>query len=364
MKKLISIITVALMALIPAAMSAATPLPLVNGQVLPDTDGKHVNAHGGNIIKVGKLWYWYGEHRGDGTPGSQQLGVSLYTSPDLKTWTNRGIVLPLDAPDGHPMELGSKIERPKVVYNPKTKEYVMWFHHELKGRGYGAAFAGVAVSKKPEGPFRYLRSSRVNPGFYPVGMPVEDRTAKYDRDMKWWTPEWFETVTRGQFIVRDVPGGQMARDMTVFIDDDGTAWHIFASEENLTLHIAQLDPTYTRHTGLYTRVAPGGHNEAPAIFKKDGTYWMITSGCTGWAPNAARLLKAPSIMGPWEVLPNPARGEGSKTTFDTQGTYILNVDGQLLFMTDRWKPDQLSDSRHVWFPIQFDPDGTPFFVNN
>ena len=48
----------------------------------------------------------------------------------------------------------------------------------------------------------------------------------------------------------------------------------------------------------------GGHNEAPAIFKKDGTYWMITSGCTGWAPNAARLFSAPFIWGPWTQHPN------------------------------------------------------------
>lgn len=52
-----------------------------------------------------------------------------------------------------------------------------------------------------------------------------------------------------------------------------------------------------------------GHNEAPAIFKKDGTYWMITSGCTGWAPNAARLFSAPSIWGPWKQHPNPCQGE-------------------------------------------------------
>ena len=41
---------------------------------------------------------------------------------------------------------------------------------------------------------------------------------------------------------------------------------------------------------------PGGHNEAPAIFKKDGTYWMITSGCTGWAPNAARPVSYTHLM--------------------------------------------------------------------
>ena len=34
---------------------------------------------------------------------------------------------------------------------------------------------------------------------------------------------------------------------------------------------------------------------------------MITSGCTGWAPNAARMFKAKNIYGPWEQLPNPCR---------------------------------------------------------
>ena len=83
--------------------------------------------------------------------------------------------------------------------------------------------------------------------------------------------------------------GQMSRDMTLYVDDDGKAYHIFSSEENLTLHIAELTGDYLHHTGRYTRVAPAGHNEAPAIFKHDGTYWMITSGCTGWAPNEARI---------------------------------------------------------------------------
>lgn len=61
-------------------------------------------------------------------------------------------------------------------------------------------------------------------------------------------------------------------------------------------------------------MAPAGHNEAPAIFKKsDGTYWMITSGCTGWDPNEARMFSAPSIWGPWTQHPNPCRGENQKS---------------------------------------------------
>ena len=91
----------------------------------------------------------------------------------------------------------------------------------------------------------------------------------------------------------------MSRDMTIFIDDDGKAYHIYSSEENLTLQIAQLTDDYMQHNGCYVRVAAGGQNEAPTIFKQDGTYLMITSGCTGWAPTAARMFKAKNIYGPW-----------------------------------------------------------------
>ena len=80
----------------------------------------------------------------------------------------------------------------------------------------------------------------------------------------------------------------MSRDMTLFVDDDRKAYHIYASEENLTLQIAELSDDYLSHTGRYIRVAPGGHNEAHAIFKIDGRYYIITSGSTGWEPNAAR----------------------------------------------------------------------------
>ena len=33
------------------------------------------------------------------------------------------------------------MERPKVIYNKQTGKFVMWFHLELKGRGYGPARA-------------------------------------------------------------------------------------------------------------------------------------------------------------------------------------------------------------------------------
>ncbi|MDE5585160.1 MAG: glycoside hydrolase family 43 protein [Muribaculaceae bacterium] len=339
----------------------APEMLLLLGETLLADDSIHVNAHGGMILEKDGVYYWYGEHRGDGTPGSLQQGVSLYTSADLRNWKNRGIVLQLLDSIGHPLELGCKIERPKVIYNPATGKYVMWFHHELKDRGYDAAQGGVAVADTPEGPFSFIRSARVNPGIYPENLSEEDRISSWNPELEWWSEPWYDQLRHGSFVKRDLDGGQMARDMTLYVDKDGKAYHIYSSEDNLTIQIAELDSTFTNHTGRYIRVSPGGHNEAPAIFEKDGVYWMITSGCTGWAPNAARLLRAGSMMGEWTQLEgNPARGEGAETTFDTQGTYIFRQGDDFTFMADRWNPQNLGDSRHVWIPVKFDESGSPY----
>ena len=133
MKKFLTIMFAAV-AMMSCSTSSPT-MPEVRGEIFPDTEGKHINAHGGGIIRHDGTYYWYGEHRGDGTPGSGQEGVMCYTSDDLRTWENRGIVLAVSDTEGDPLERGGIIERPKVVYNPATGKFVMWFHHELKGRG-------------------------------------------------------------------------------------------------------------------------------------------------------------------------------------------------------------------------------------
>lgn len=326
---------------------------IISGPLWYDDASDVINAHGGGMMQNDGTYYWYGEYRGcDG----RRLGVTCYTSTDLHKWSNRGLVLKTTSGAGE-LEQGCIIERPKVVYNAKTRKYVLWFHHELKGKGYGSAHAAVAISDNPLGPFRLIRSSRVNAGINPVGMEV---LAEYDASLKPWTPEWTDAVKKGMITDRDKMGGQMSRDMTIFVDDDGKAYHIYSSEENLTLQIAELTDDYADYTGKYVRVAPCGHNEAPAIFKRDGIYWMITSGCTGWAPNAARLFRANNIFGPWQQLPNPCVGADSLTTFHAQGTYILPIaNGQYIFMADRWNPNQLHDSRYIWLPIKFGIDGIP-----
>lgn len=334
-------------------------MPLVAGETFPDTDGKHINAHGGMIMEKDGIYYWYGENRNTDR-GKGQDGVACYTSTDLRHWKNRGIVLPVSETPGAPLERGCIIERPKVVFNLATGKYVMWFHYEEKGKGYGSAYSAVAVADNPLGPFKFLSAGRINPGKWAENMSDTDKSAKYPEGLEWWTPEWRKEISRGMFHARDLDNGQMARDMTLFVDDDGKAYHVYSSESNLTIQIAELDPTFTKHTGRYIRIFPGGHNEAPAIFKHDGRYWMITSGCTGWEPNEARLMRADSIMGEWTQLPNPCRGKTAKRTYESQSTYVFFHDGKYTFMADRWNPADLADSRHLWIPIHFDAEGVPF----
>ena len=362
-------------------MLLAMPFSLMaqkNGELWLDTEGTHINAHGGNIIKYGDKFYWYGENR-PYRGFTTEVGVSVYSSTDLRTWTNEGVALAVSDIKGHDIERGCIMERPKVLYNAKTKKFVMLFHLELKGRGYEAARVAFAESDTPVGPFRYIRSTRVNAGKWPFDMSKAQRKAAQKTDAAawkdWWTPEWRAETEKGMYLWRDFNGGQMSRDMTVYIDDDGKAYHITSSQENLTLLVSELTDDYLDFTGKYNMVAPGGQNEAPTILKHDGTYWLICSGCTGWAPNKARMFSSRSIWGPWKQHESPFTGANATyrnfpadKTFGGQGTYILDLQSlgeeslsasQYLFMADIWNPEHLSQSLHIWLPIQFTADGTP-----
>ena len=340
--------------------------PICSGEIWPDDKGVHINAHGGGMLCHEGTYYWYGENKSDST-SKAMVGIMCYSSKNLTDWKNEGAVLPVELNDTtSDIIQGCVMERPKVIYNEKTKKFVMWFHLELKDKGYAAARSAVAVSDSPTGPFQFLRSGRINPGILPFDMTAEQRavldTLQLEHFKEWWTPEWYEAIDKGLFLKRDLQGGQMARDMQLFVDDDGKAYHIYSSEDNLTLQIAELSEDYLSHTGKYVRLAPAGHNEAPAIFKKDGVYWMITSGCTGWDPNEARMFSAPSIWGPWTKHPNPCIGPNSELTFGGQSTFVLNIPGKknaYMFMADIWRPKKPSDARYIWLPIQF-KDGVPY----
>jgi hypothetical protein len=286
------------------------------GEVWLDTGGQPIDAHGGGMLYYRGVYYWYGEiMEGKTVHGRVDVtGVSCYSSRDLYHWKNEGNVLPAVKNDpSSDLAPGKVVERPKVVYNPKTQQFVMWMH--VDSADYKYARAGLAVSDRPAGPYRYLGSLR--------------------------------------------PNGSMCRDMTLFQDSNGKAYLIFSSEDNHTMHIARLTNDYLKPDGVMTRVFVDQYREAPAAFQYRGRYFLITSKCSGWAPNAALYAVASSIMGPWKVMGNPTVGPGSDQTFNSQSTYVLPVAGRrgaLIFLADRWNADDLADSRHLWLPISIHGD--------
>jgi len=322
------------------------------GAIWPDNNGVHINAHGGGVLYQNGIYYWFGEHKIEGEKGnSAQVGIHCYSSKDLYHWKDEGIALKVSDDPKSDIARGSIIERPKVVYNKKTQKYVMWFHLELLGKGYASALAGIAVSGKVNGPYRYLKSFRANVGKMPFYLA---RTSEEEK------VNCADTLNKdNKFFCRDLSPGQMVRDMTIFVDGDGKAYHVFSSEENYTLQIAALNDDYTGYTGKFVRVYIGHQTEAPALFKRNGKYYMLGSGCTGWAPNAARWFTADNIWGPWTFHGNPCQGPDAQITFKGQSTYVLPVAGKkdaFIFMADKWEPKNAVDGRYLWLPIAFKGD--------
>ena len=299
---------------------------IIPGEVWKDTDGNPINAHGGGLLYHEGTYYWYGEYKKGGTIlpewatwecyRTDVTGVSCYSSKDLLNWKFEGIVLPAVKDDEkHDLHPSKVLERPKVIYNEKTKKFVMWAH--VESADYSKACAGVAVSDSPTGTFTYVGSFR--------------------------------------------PNGAMSRDQTVFVDDNGKAYQFYSSENNATLYISELTDDYLKPTGRYTRNFVKQSREAPAVFKYNGKYYMLSSGCTGWDPNVAELAVADSIMGQWTTIGNPCTGPDADKTFYAQSTYVQQVYGKgnaYIAMFDRWKKKNLEDSRYVWLPLEFGKDGT------
>lgn len=371
----------------------------VKGAELYDMDGERVQAHGGQVQKINdakgfdfdgdgqigddehEFWYWIGEDKtNDYRPCP---GVRSYISQDLYNWKDVGNVLKtvpnwetfttdpyftalygdlseedqkrvyadLWTADGA-SDSGCVIERPKMLYNDKTKKYVIWFHADgqtpdSSGGNYAKAKAGVAISDSAFGPFTLLGSYLLN----------------YDPD----ADHGFDNEVGGH-----------VRDMNLFKDDDGTGYVLYSSDGNQTMHIAKLNDDYTNVVqpdndkavqGVdFSRNFIGSSREAPAMFKYRGKYYMITSGCTGWRPNQAQYAVADSPLGPWTVVGDPCTDSAASTTYHTQSTCVFPVDaekGQFIYMGDRWyNPEvtagpgaggSLRDSRYVWLPIEFQP---------
>jgi Ricin-type beta-trefoil lectin domain-like/Glycosyl hydrolases family 43 len=309
------LLLIALGALFAGAASAA-PISVLNGTQFTTTGGTPIQAHGGGVIKVGPYYYWFGENR---NPNSTLYAVSCYRSTDLKNWEFRNNVLTANSS----AELNpANIERPKVVYNANTGRYVMWMHWE-NGVHYGEARTAVASSATVDGNYTYHGSFRplANTGVVDHGKP-----------------------------------GYMSRDCTLFVDTDGTGYFISAANENADLHVYRLTGDYLEIESLVVKLWVGQKREAPAMFKRNGYYFLLTSGATGWSPNQQKYAYSTNIASGWSSLTN----FGDGVCYYSQTTFVLPIQGSsttsFLYLGDRWAGawgGRVNDSTYVWLPLTF-----------
>ena len=283
-----------------------------------DTAGKAINAHGGMILEWENHYYWYGEYKigktvcipqraQDGTVHDMQrldfVGISCYRSEDLQAWEFCGLCLEACPQPDSDLYPGGVVERPRVIYHAASNRFIMYLH--VDSPDYSKASLGVAVADRPEGPFRYLHS------FRPCGMDSRDFTL------------WQDT-------------------------DTDEAYVLFSSDGNSTMRIAPLTEDYLHCVGSFTDSFPGRFREAPVVFRDNGRMYSITSGCSGWAPNAAAWASAPHPEGPWELFDNPCRGDGAEITYGGQATCTVTHCGHRYVLADIWNPADLESSTYFW----------------
>ncbi len=273
-----------------------------NGIEWVDTDGYIVQAHGGNFLQVGDKWYLVGEDRAR----SWNPDVNLYSTQDFLNWKFEGKIIKNYVTHE---ALGSTrmIERPKLMYNEKYGKFVLWCHWE--SRNYAASEAAVFVSDSVAGPYEPL-----------------------------WTGR---------------PLGTKSRDCNVFVDNDGKAYFISTTDENTNLGLFELSDDYLEPVSK-TVLCEGQRREAPAIVHIDDTYYMISSACTGWDPNQAKIATSKNIKLGWSQLENI----GDRIAFDTQASSILTIKGTegtvYIYVGDRWMDPDLPQSKIIMLPITFE----------
>lgn len=258
-----------------------------------------LQAHGGGILRVGKLWYWIGENK---THGASFYANSCYSSADLVNWKFVNDTLKLE-PSG---DLGPNrvVERPKIMYNARTRTYVMFMH--IDDAKYAEAKVGVATSPTVCGNYTY----------------------------------------RGSFR----PLGFQSRDIGLFQDANGSAYLLSEDRE----HGLRIDALSSDYLSVTKAVAVLPDMEAPAMVRANGRYFLFCSHLSGWNTNDNQYATAAALGGPWTALADFA--PAGTHTFNSQTTFVLPVTGKkrttYIYMGDRWMPKDLASSTYVWLPLR------------
>eukprot|EP01065_Artemidia_motanka_P047959 TRINITY_DN7614_c2_g1_i1.p1 TRINITY_DN7614_c2_g1~~TRINITY_DN7614_c2_g1_i1.p1 ORF type:complete len:361 (+),score=85.77 TRINITY_DN7614_c2_g1_i1:68-1150(+) len=336
-------------------LSAAGAVVTVSN-VVPkrDVNGSLMDVHDGNIMQwsPGGLYYWYGmgyggcQHKKGILPPVDCPGiyrpfggcgfqlnhsVNVYTSPDLLTWTFSGDVLPVsDRPEG-------VYFRPKVVFNGKNREWVLWINIlekkssvETPLEAYPKAGYLVAASASPTGPFKVVTpsASMLHKG-------------------------------GGDFALLVDP----ASPSDAYIAYD--AW-----SNSHTVTVEKLAPDFLDSARVSSgTVSPKGM-EAPAMFVRSGWYYLTfgKTCCFCHQGSGVEVYAARSPLGPYTSLgTNIGRDADGRSISKAQQNFVASVnrtDGGVTYLWtgDRWESAPDNEKGHdlqYWYPLRFNDTQVP-----
>lgn len=300
MDRFLTILTILSIGYVQKAFSDITQELIYNGVPWFDEQGNIINAHGASIVEDGGRYWLFGEYKSD--KSNAFLGFGCYSSVDLVNWKFERVVLPVQQ-DGilGPSRIG---ERVKVMKCPKTGEYVMLMHAD--NLEYKDPYIGIATCKTINGDYILQGPILHN------GKPVK----------QWDMGTFQDTDGKGYLLIHHGPIYRLSDD-----------YHSIEAE------VAHVD----------------GMGESPAMFKKNGIYFLLTSNLTSWERNDNYYYTTSSIEGPWERkgLFCPI----GSLTYNSQCTFVFLLkhanDTIPIYMGDRWSyPHQASAATYVWMPMQ------------
>ena len=334
------------------------------GKFWYDDEGKRIQSHGGSIIFVDDTFYWYGENKegvfgnafkDDIKPAIWHHGVKLYSSKDLYNWHDEGIISISDDKNS-PFYPRNIMDRPHILYNPKTKKFVMWVKAVtrcvLDGADFESAKYYISVADKITGPYTY---SHV----------IDFRAGDFDL---------FVDQDKGYLI------GATEKDMVmVELTDD-----FMNFKDKISHHIERTRPPFVR--------------EAPCYFVHDGRKFIITSGTSGYFPNPTVTHELLELHGEYKELGKTCVDDFENTSFRAQFSsvfkhpykkdlyialgdrwlndlpYKMEISGEEMFdgyfrpegpdfrddLLDVYSDQNTSEATYVWLPIKFNEKGEPY----
>lgn len=281
------------------------------GQVWLDTEGKRIQAHGGSLMFLDGVYYWYGENKEktDGKNGIWHWGVRCYSSTDLYNWKDEGLIIPPEPEDpASSLHPSACMDRPHIIYNKRTKKFVCWLKIMNKDQTQSET---VLTADCILGPY-----TKVREGLRPLGMS--------------------------------------AGDFDLAVAEDGKAYYYFERVHSETI-CADLTEDYTDVTGYYSTHFPHSGppyvREATAHFLRKGKHYLITSGTTGYLPNPSEAAIADTWHGPYTVLGDPHPEDESKTSFHSQISSVFKVPGKkdlYIACADRWLPQAMDKQYPIY----------------